>query len=101
MLNGNNCYEFVKASHINWVMFGRQKNWNHVHRGEGSSSSHVSECLYLSRETARHFGDKLQGSGLVVELARVRSIMDILRSSSGGLQPTLSFWDVPQGKIEV
>lgn len=59
--------------------------------GEGSFSSHVHEYLYLTRRTrVRHLGDRLQGSGLVVEFTRVGSIKDILSSVVGLSQVCVS-----------
>lgn len=79
-----------RLAQIDWVIFGRQKNRNHVHMGQESLSSHVGEFIFGEGDGGRHLGDKLQGSGLVVELTRVRSIMGIFRSVVGLSQVCLS-----------
>lgn len=47
-----------------------------------------------------HLRGKLAGSGLVVELTGVRSIVEILSSVVGLSQVCLS-WDIPQDKVKV
>lgn len=79
--------------HIDWVIFERLKNGNHGRVGEGSYSSHVRVFIFGKGGGGRCLGDRLQGSGIVVELTSQKYHGHLMLS--GGPQPSLSFWDVP------
>lgn len=85
--------------HIDWVIFERQKNGNHGHVGEGSFRSRVRVFIFGKGDGGRCLEDRLQGSGLVVELTSQKYHGHLMLS--GGPQTGLSFWDVPQGKVKV
>lgn len=56
--------------------------------------------IFGKGDRGRHLGDKLLGIWACGGIDKSQKYQEHLQLS-GGLQPSLCFWDVPQGKVKV